>query len=232
MKFLKPTRPTIITIAILMLLSAIITWASFSFAANLHPATISNAQFQFHPDSMIMQISGRLPNPCAYEPHPVLVRTQNPHILALTVAVKQSAGECIDMVGGSYQLAFDVRSLKFDLIRLHLNTNADYNIVAENGAINFNINFSNIPFTRPFATDVIQNAVLTAGQNGTFIASTPGGKQLVMDSPLINLNQFKGQNVEVEGYLLNITRPGFSLTQSVTDQPTLMLVTGLTSTSN
>ncbi len=221
------------SILFLLVISMIVTWATISFAAML-PANnnviVQNAQFSYNPQSMIVNVSGRLPNPCVASPHPILVRTAQPNTLMLEIQAQREGNMCIQMLGGYYQLGFDARALKFNIANLQLNPNADYTIVTNSG-LSLNIDFAKIQFTRPFATTVVPQGYLTV-QAGNMIVTAANGSQFVVDSPLINLQKFVGQTVELEGHVINVDRPVFSLTDASANEPSLMLVTGLSNASN
>ncbi len=150
----------------------------------------------------------------------------------LSVEARLAPGMCAQALGGLYQLGFDVRSLKFNIADLQLNPNASYHIVTADKSISLNIDFSKIPFTRPFATNIVSHALLTVDRAGNYVVVSNNRTQLVVDSPLINLNNFVGHTVELEGHIINVDRPVYSLTHFSSTAPSLILVTGLSNTSN
>ena len=223
------------SILLLIVISAVITWASISFASissNTTEAAVQSAQFSFDKNSMTIEVTGRLPNLCAVEPHPVLQPTAQPNTLMLSVEARLAPGMCAQALGGFYQLGFDVRALKFNIANLQLNPNGTYRIVTADKSISLNIDFSKIPFTRPFATNIVSHARISVDQAGHFVVVNNNKTQLVVDSPFINLNNFVGHTVELEGHIINVDRPVYSLTHFSNNDPSLILVTGLSNASN
>jgi hypothetical protein len=112
--------------------------ASLSAKAMLAPHTVPvNVQeISYNSSTMMVTASGMLPNVCTAAPQPELRATSTPNTLELYVQGTMNSDNCIDLavVGNSFELAFDIRSLKFNIADLHLNPEATYRIV---GAIGF-----------------------------------------------------------------------------------------------
>ncbi len=121
-------------IIFLITLSVSLTVAALSRADVLpRIVTVQTTNIDYDATSMTILVSGYLPTQCVVTPRPKLSASSNPDVLILSVVGEDHSQFCTMMLGGGFELAFDIRSLKFDLIELSLDPEATYKIIKEDG---------------------------------------------------------------------------------------------------
>jgi hypothetical protein len=180
-------------------------------------------------NSMIVHVSGVMPNLCASAPHPILQATAIEGALKLSVVAEMQSDVCIAlaMVGGDYELAFDVRSLKNDLADLHINANRAYRIIAPNNSLVADVDFGKVSVEYPFATHKVAGGVFTVMNDGRYVVVVDKNTAFEVRSPFINLNKFMGHHVDVSGFV--VTEQSYGIGNPQIERP-LFLLTGLNTT--
>jgi hypothetical protein len=208
----------------------LVSIAGIASANESREVTINSAQVEYNADTMVVKVTGNLPNLCVVAPRPQLALTEKANVLALEVKADASTDNCIETVGVQYQLGFDIRSLKFDLEALKIDTDATYTILANHGTLAMTVDFSKVPYTRPFATNIVPHGVLTVENDGRFTIAVSESEAFSVKSPIIDLHKFIGQPVSLEGHVVNVRGTSVINDPSVAKQ--VLLVTGLSSTQH
>lgn len=212
----------------LFLFSSVLTFTSFLYAATLpQKVSVPLESIKFNDASMTVKLRGILPNRCAVSPQPLLLKSKEDGVLILDIVADNFAEACITLVGGKFELAFDIRSLKFNLVDLNLDPNATYKIITADGALDVIVNFGKSVFNRPYSSTEIFGSVFAVENNGQFVVAVSPTEAFQMKSPFIDMSAYVGKTVQVQGHVVNITNPGLKMNHS--DAPTI-LVTGISTT--
>jgi hypothetical protein len=218
-------------IAILLISAAVFTFSILSRAEGISRDLIAPIKtIQYDAESMILKITGNLPNRCTAAPRPSLsLMNSDQKVLLLQVVATTTSEFCIDILGSPYELAFDIRSLKHNLIELNINPNEEYVIITKSGWSE-TINFEEVPFNKSFATMKIAGGVFEVENGGKYVVVVDDEQAFVVKSTAINLDMYVGAEVEVQGHVLNKRTPGTSFGSN--DEKPLFLVTGINTTSH
>jgi hypothetical protein len=217
---------------ILFAFTLVFTSAIFARAAqsNTHLVGTSIKSIAYNEKTMVVKISGFLPNLCAIAPRPTLIPTKNPRVIQLSVAAEMNGDVCmaVTMVGGTFELAFDIRSLKFDLADIHMDTEAKYEIVSTSGEKIAEIDFGQYAFDFPFATHKVSGGVFAVMNDGRVIVKAEQGQDIEVRSPFINLKKYIGRQIDVAGFVVKGQHP--ALGNNEIERP-IFLLTGLNTTA-
>lgn len=200
-----------------------------SAAPSLNTVKVSIQDIQYSDSTMMVEIAGLMPHKCAAMPHPELSTTDTPNSLVLGVKAYATNDVCALQVGGQYHLAFDIRSLKFELERLNLNPEGEYKIVSSNKQFAIVIDFRQIPFTLPYASESLLGEVRFVPSQNKFVLVTED-QVFNMNSPIIDLQKFAGQRFELQGHVLKQRIVRAPLING-RNEPVSLLVTGINTTS-
>ncbi len=218
---------------LILTFSLAFTVAIFARAAapTIHMVAAPISDLKYSSTSMIVKISGYMPNLCAASPRPVLTVTKDTGVLQLSVAAEMAGDVCmaVTMVGGTYELAFDIRSLKYDLADLHVDVNGIYRFLGPNGLQVAEVDFSQFSFEFPFATQKVAGGVFTVMNDGKLIVIVDKNTAFEVRSPFINLKKYIGHQIDVSGLVLENQKP--SIGGGAIERP-LFLLTGLNTTAH
>lgn len=200
-------------------------------APAIHIVNAPIKEIKYSSSTMIVKISGSMPNLCAAAPRPTLSATKDPSVIELSVAAEMAGDVCmaVTMVGGSYELAFDILSLKFDLSELHVDVNGHYRIVSPNGAVIADVDFSKVSYEFPFASEKVSGGVFTVMNDGRYVVVVDQKTAFEVRSPFINLKKYVGHQIDVSGFVVKSQKPGFGGDEI--ERP-LFLLTGLNTTKD
>lgn len=212
-------------------LSALITLSLMAKAENL-PRTVSlqTDNVQFDPGSMIVNADGNMPTQCVVSPRPTLSKTNSDNTLLLSIVGADYSQSCMMMLGGPFKLAFDIRSLKFEIAALGLDPEATYKIITEDGSLAATVHFGSSPMNRPYATDSAVGGIFAAENGGSTVIIISDTERLVLNSPFIDVLKFIGKRVEVQGHIVKARMPNANISSDATVPPAL-LVTGISTTA-
>ncbi len=220
------------TTQFLILVATVMTSALTYAAPSLQKINVNLQHIQYDEATMMVEMSGLLPHKCAAMPHPSLTATAETaenHTLILGVRAYSFNDICALQMGGDYRLAFDIRSLKFELERMNLDPNAEYKIVSSNKEFAITINFKDVPFTLPYASDSLIGEIRFSESQNQFLLVT-AEKVFQMNSPIIELEKYAGKRLELQGHVLKqrIMRAPFATSR---EELASLLVTGINTTS-
>jgi hypothetical protein len=216
---------------IFLLTFSIVFTASFVAKADqtVREIGVPTSNIQFEQESMTVTLNGLLPTRCVTSPHPVLSKTNEANVLELTVAGFQSSGMCMSMIGGQYELAFDIRSLKYEIQKLTLNPEASYKIVSADRSFDVTVDFSQAPFNMNFSTENVIGGIFTSDTNGGVAIELLNHEVIPVNSPFIDMENYLGKIVEVQGHLLKTHTPIFP--DGRKESSRALLVTGINLTA-
>jgi len=197
-----------------------------------HLVPVAVQKLNYDTESMMVTASGVMPNLCTAAPRPELRATANSSVLQLVVNGEMNGDVCmaLALVGNSFELAFDIRSLKFNLADLHLDSDGTYKIIGADGKLVAIVDFGKVPFDQPFASHQISNAKLALTENGSIIAVASDSTSVEVRSPIIDLKKYIGRPVDMSGLVVNAHSDDFSTGRSQIERP-LFLLTGLNTTT-
>ncbi len=199
--------------------------AAVSHEFNVHAST-----YNYSRDSFVIEAAGRLPNPCVEGLSPRLVQTKHADTLILKISGSMDGDFCIATVGGPFQMTIDPRALKYELQQQGLNPNAAYRIVSEDLLLDQTIDFGQVGFIMPFATDTAVGVIGNATE-GSAVLVTADGAHIVLSSPFIDFVQLEGQSVTVFGHAVNTQLAERNFGLSKKSEPKF-LVTGFSVNAN
>ncbi|OFZ19519.1 MAG: hypothetical protein A2Z20_06365 [Bdellovibrionales bacterium RBG_16_40_8] len=216
-------KKILITITILTVL---LVGPSLVFANNTREVDVSIGSIGFEPDSMVVRVQGVLPTRCTTYPHPKLTKTDSDSVLILRIAAETTAELCMLMLGGDYDLAFDIRSLKFDLENLGLDPDATYTILTEDYSFSVEVNFAEVQLNLPYSSKHIFGKILTVENDGRYAVAVSSSEILNVNSPFIDMNKYVGEAVEVMGHVVKARTPSLGVSAAANSSPTY-LITGI-----
>ncbi|MCB0351096.1 MAG: hypothetical protein KDD38_07920 [Bdellovibrionales bacterium] len=218
-------------IIFLVTLSALLTLSIFA-KAEIQPRIVSvpMTNMNYDNESMTLELMGYLPTQCVVSPQPKLSATKLSNVLMVTVVGSDFSENCTMAIGGAYQLAFDIRSLKYNIVELNLDPEATYKLITQDGSEIATVAFGETPLVRPYATHHAVGAVLAVENDGRATIVLPSNEVLHLNSPFINVAPFVGQHVEVQGHMVKYHTPGTSLKPMATT-PQTIIVTGINTTA-
>lgn len=217
---------------IIFAVAAVLTASIFARAANETKAVdVAIQKVNFNANTMIVKVAGHLPTLCAASPRPELRLTKEAGVLELAIEAKQHGDICISvaMVGGVYELAFDIRSLKYDIEQLKLDTAGTYKIVASNGEFVAEVDFGKIAFEFPFATHEVSGGEFQVMNDGRYMIVIDASTSVEVRSPFISLNKYVGKHIDLSGIVIKSQNPVIGGGQ--VEKP-LFLLTGLNTTTH
>jgi hypothetical protein len=202
-------------------------------APKTHMVPVSVESLNFDQTNMMVTASGTMPNPCTAAPRPELRQTSKNAVLQLVVNGEMAGDVCVavDMVGNSYELAFDIRSLKFNLSDINADTNGVYTIIGPNGKVLTEIDFSKVAFDLPFASHQMSDSKLAVMNDGRVVVAAGNSATFEVRSPFIDLKKYVGHTVDISGIVVDAHSSDFSLGRSQIERP-LFLLTGLNTTTH
>ncbi len=218
--------------AIIFTIAVALTVSIFAKASNeIRAVEVGIQSVKFDETTMIVKIVGNLPNLCTASPQPILKLTKDSSVLELTVDAKMHGDVCVSvaMVGGVYELAFDIRSLKSDIEQLKIDTNAKYKIIASNGTFVAEIDFSKFANEFQFATHQVNGGTFAVLNDGRYMIVVDQATSVEVRSPFINIKKYLGQHVDVTGFVVNSQKP--VIVGDQIEKP-LFLLTGLNTISH
>lgn len=183
----------------------------------------------YSPETMVLTVTGNLPNQCAASPRPILNASEHPNILVLNFVATQVEEQCITLLGGAYDLAFDIRSLKSHLVEIGANPESTYKIISRDGSFTEVVDFSKV-LTTSYSTQEIIGGVFVNQATGQYIVSVSPTEFFELNSPFINVEKYIGKKVELQGHLLKIRTPEVGARKMIPPQPSF-LVTGINTTA-
>jgi hypothetical protein len=199
---------------LLFIIALAVTTSIFANAGSrILPINVPIKSAQYDVDSMIVQLSGYLPTRCAASPHPTLRLDEKTGDLILVVEAFGDNSACMMMtvVGGKFDLAFDIRALKSTLVELSLNTEGTYTIRTADSKISAQINFGQVPTATPYATASLDTGVIQAHENGSLVVVSKNDS-IEISSPFISAEKYVGKRVEVQGHAAGVNKPIFIVT--------------------
>lgn len=218
---------------IFVILAVFIT-AELSMAANIssheYHVDAPTQYLSFDEETLIVTATGALPNRCAKTPHPELFTTSESNVLILKIVATQSSEKCLAMIGGQFDLAFDIRSLKFNLIEMNLDPEAIYKIESENQKFSQIIDFSQAPLNITYSSETLMGDVVSSESPEALSIVLPNYQVVSIKSPYIDVEAYKGKTVEVQGHLLKSRKPGFNFGSAQKSEPSF-LITGINTTT-
>ncbi|MEQ1663742.1 MAG: hypothetical protein ABL927_00025 [Bdellovibrionales bacterium] len=181
-----------------------------AFAATVQVNPIIN-KITFDKETNLVRIEGLLPSRCTASPRAKLVITKNPEVLILDVVANQSIQPCIAIVGSSFELVFDLRTLSSDLIENEVNLSMDYKIISRDGTFFTVMNFSNFVLEIPEnSSQLIQGAYAVENDgNPVVILSNDMVLQVVGPKKIQEIIHNSTSKIEVQGYVLDLKKPKF-----------------------
>ncbi len=90
----------------------------------------------------VLMVQGQLSTPCMNSPRPLLSPSGKEGVLILDVVAKQTRLLCSAVLGNEYELAFEIRDLKYDLAEMNLDPEGRYTIITRNAELFVEIDFS------------------------------------------------------------------------------------------
>lgn len=209
---------------------SVLIFSHYAHALNsLRPVNAPIKHISIDQQNLTVRIVGELPNECSIMPQPTLSTEGSEGQLLLSVTAYQMTDLCANRVGVAFDLAFDIRSLKFNIEELNLDPNASYKIVSKDGSASILFDFRDVPFTLPYASDVLVGDLQKIESENKYVLVT-SDQVLEVNSPIIDLNNHLGDRVEVQGHILNLRIAGTSLIKRE-QTPSTFLITGINTTS-
>jgi hypothetical protein len=212
---------------ILLFLLALALTTSF-FAQAGEQTSLVNVpigRIQFDEESRTLVIQGVLPSACAVTPHPVLVASDNKQELILKVAAYEPSGVCMTVLGGKYELAFDISALKSNIAEIGLNPDAFYTIRATK-YFSIDVDFSKLAVQQPFASEALREVQLRFDEKNQLVTFNDGNV-LTLSSPFIAAEKFIGQSVDVQGHVIHSKTTGFDFSEPRVQSKPIFIVTGI-----
>jgi len=177
--------------------------------------------------SMTVKLSGYLTSPCLSEPRPGLSLSEDNTTLILDVIATQRGQICAAVIANQYDLAFDVRTLRSDIIALNLNPDAQYKITTRDGRLSIDVDFNVASVANNYTTQQIAGNIFAVENSGKFVVVVSPELAFEVKSPFIEMAKYVGAKVTIQGRLVSSRKPGAIFDHSLQPLAATILLTGI-----